>query len=31
MTVSLKDVKAQKQYFELGQRETEQLLHSMPG
>ena len=29
MTVSLKDVKAQKQYFELGQKETEGLFSSM--
>jgi predicted acylesterase/phospholipase RssA len=31
MTVSLKDVTAQKEYFKLGQKEAEQLLHSMSG
>ena len=31
MTVSLKDARAQKEYFELGQEETEQLFSSMPG
>jgi predicted acylesterase/phospholipase RssA len=30
MTVSLRDVTAQKDYFKLGQEETEQLLTSMP-
>ncbi len=30
MTVSLKDVTAQKEYFKLGQEETEQLFDSMP-
>jgi predicted acylesterase/phospholipase RssA len=29
MTVSLKDMRAQKEYFELGQRETEQLIDSI--
>jgi len=31
MTVSLKHVTAQKEYFKLGQEETEQLFNSMPG
>lgn len=31
MTVSLKDVTAQKDYFRLGQEEAEQLFASMPG
>jgi predicted acylesterase/phospholipase RssA len=31
MTVSLKDVTAQKEYFKLGQEQTEQLFDSMPG
>jgi hypothetical protein len=29
MTVSLKDAKAQKQYFELGQKESQELFESM--
>jgi hypothetical protein len=31
MTVSLKDVRAQKEYFQLGQEETKQLFESMSG
>ena len=31
MTVSLKHVTAQKEYFKLGQQETEQFFNSMPG
>lgn len=31
MTVALKDMRAQKEYFHLGQEETERLFESMPG